>query len=489
MKEFRIIKTDLKNNYLLSPYKKQILIIHPYLNYIIGLNEDFEWIEKLKDNEVVDIGNNMQISKEELLYYKGKYLFIKEEGYFRKIKIKTKEIDESEIIENIKNIKAISFEITESCNLKCAYCIYSKYYSYNHNRSNKIMDISIAKEFIDYVFLLNNVDSLPHEIQISFFGGEPLLNFNSIREIVSYSKKKYPKQKFRFAMTTNATLLDKYIEFLVENKFNVLISIDGNDYDNRYRVFKNNEKTFDIIKRNINLLRAGYPIYFENHIEFNTVLHNQNENEVLKYFQTEFNKEPRISLLQSNTVIEKERKEFYEIFGKDDGFGNIVIKNRLSGNEFETFFKNFGNIYEGFANLMNKVKHRTAQNFPNNSITCIPFQSSLFVTVNNMILPCEKVSSVYSLGEIIKKGNRIEIDTKSIAFDTNKRINIISSLCGKCATEPCPICMHIDRPDDAFSCEHFKSENDFANEMADNISKLEKKNFEYFNFYNINGKQ
>lgn len=77
-------------------------------------------------------------------------------------------------------------------------------------------------------------------------------------------------------MTTNAVLLEQYMDFLVKNNFEILISLDGNKYNDSYRVFKNGNSSFDTVISNIDKLYSSYPAYFIQNVKFNSVLHNRN---------------------------------------------------------------------------------------------------------------------------------------------------------------------------------------------------------------------
>ena len=88
-------------------------------------------------------------------------------------------------------------------------------------------------------------------IRISFYGGEPLLNFKFIKEAVTLIKNLNVNKEFSFSMTTNAIYLRKYIDFLAENKFDILVSIDGDRYEDSYRNFPNGNPSFNIVANNI----------------------------------------------------------------------------------------------------------------------------------------------------------------------------------------------------------------------------------------------
>lgn len=73
-------------------------------------------------------------------------------------------------------------------------------------------------------------------------------------------------------MTTNAILLDRYMDFLAENEFRLLISLDGDEKGQSYRVDTKGKNSFDKVLANIQLLRSKYPSYFEHYVMFNSVL-------------------------------------------------------------------------------------------------------------------------------------------------------------------------------------------------------------------------
>ncbi len=121
-------------------------------------------------------------------------------------------------------IKALCLNIAHDCNLKCKYC-FAEEGEYKGKR--QLMSAEVGKKAIDFVIK----HSGPRKnIEIDFFGGEPLLVFDTIKEIVEYGRseeKKYGKN-IRFTMTTNGTLLnDEIMEYIDKNMGNIVLSIDG----------------------------------------------------------------------------------------------------------------------------------------------------------------------------------------------------------------------------------------------------------------------
>jgi len=93
----------------------------------------------------------------------------------------------------LANTPQITFEITDACNLKCTYCGYGQFYSDYDTRENKRLPVEIAIALLDYLHQLWNSSlnvSMNKNLYISFYGGEPLLNMQFIRNILDYVEKK-----------------------------------------------------------------------------------------------------------------------------------------------------------------------------------------------------------------------------------------------------------------------------------------------------------
>lgn len=120
----------------------------------------------------------------------------------------------------MRRTKYISLIMTENCNLQCTYC-------YEHFKSSKMMDFSLAKTIIENE--LTSDDDF-EVVAFDFFGGEPFLAFETIRKLVDYFKSKKFKKDFRFSASTNGTIMPNEIKnWLLENRdiFTVSLSFDG----------------------------------------------------------------------------------------------------------------------------------------------------------------------------------------------------------------------------------------------------------------------
>ena len=149
-------------------------------------------------------------------------------------------------------IKAMCLHISHDCNLRCKYCFAS---TGDFGTGRKLMPLETAKAAID--FLLEK--SVGREnLELDFFGGEPLMNFDVVKQTVAYarSKEKEYGKHFRFTITTNGMLLDDdAIDFINKEMYNVVLSIDGRkEVNDRMRVRADGTGSYDRIVRNFKKL-------------------------------------------------------------------------------------------------------------------------------------------------------------------------------------------------------------------------------------------
>lgn len=131
-------------------------------------------------------------------------------------------------------IKALCLHISHTCNLNCEYCFASQG---NFHGERAVMSFEVGKRALD--FLIENSGSRKN-LEVDFFGGEPLMNFEVVKKLVSYARsvEKAKNKRFRFTLTTNGVLIDdEVIEFCNEEMSNVVLSLDGRkEVHDRFRV-------------------------------------------------------------------------------------------------------------------------------------------------------------------------------------------------------------------------------------------------------------
>jgi uncharacterized protein len=151
----------------------------------------------------------------------------------------------------------IALLVAQECNMRCAYC-YGDGGSYGEQGG--IMSEETAFKAVDW--LMKNSKS-SRQLHISFFGGEPLLNFPLIKKVVAYAREKAQEREVTvsFGITTNATLLtDEIISFMSRERINPMVSFDGPpEIQNRQRPFVDGSGSYDTVSANILKLLAAYP--------------------------------------------------------------------------------------------------------------------------------------------------------------------------------------------------------------------------------------
>ena len=131
-------------------------------------------------------------------------------------------------------VKALCLHVAHTCNLNCSYCFASQG-KYHGDRA--VMSFEVGKQALD--FLVANSGSRKN-LEVDFFGGEPLMNFQVVKDLVAYARsiEKQHNKNFRFTLTTNGVLVDDdVIEFANRECSNVVLSLDGRkEIHDRYRV-------------------------------------------------------------------------------------------------------------------------------------------------------------------------------------------------------------------------------------------------------------
>ena len=219
-------------NIVLDVFSGSIHAVDDVAFDIIGLyeNESKENIlsvisEKYKDNP--------EVTEEEILDCIDQIAELEKMG-----KLFTKDTF-ADIAGNLKEhtsgvVKALCLHVAHTCNLNCSYCFASQG---NYSGERAVMSFETGKRALD--FLIEN-SGTRHNLEVDFFGGEPLMNFDVVKQLVGYARavEKKAGKNFRFTLTTNGMLIDDdVIEFANKEMSNVVLSLDGRkEIHDRFRV-------------------------------------------------------------------------------------------------------------------------------------------------------------------------------------------------------------------------------------------------------------
>ena len=220
-------------------------------------------------------------------------------------------------------IKALCLHVAHTCNLNCEYCFASQG---NFQGTSGLMSFEVGKRALD--FLVEN-SGFRRNLEVDFFGGEPLMNFEVCKQLVAYARsiEKEKKKNFRFTLTTNGVgVTDEVIEWANRECHNVVLSLDGRkEVNDRFRVDKQGRGSYDVIVPKFQKFvkeRGGRGYYMRGtYTHFNTDFTNDLFHMADDLGFTELSMEPVVTSPDSPSALREEDKETlyeqYEILAKD----------------------------------------------------------------------------------------------------------------------------------------------------------------------------
>ena len=232
-------------------------------------------------------------------------------------------------------VKAMCLNIAHDCQLRCKYCFAS---TGDFGKGRKLMSFETGKHAID--FLLENSGDRPN-LELDFFGGEPLMNFNVVKQVVEYarSREKEYNKKFRFTITTNGLLLDdEKIDFINREMSNVVLSIDGrkevNDY---FRVLPNGQGCYDMILPKYQKLVAGRG---DKEYYVRGTFTNKNldfSNDVFALNEAGFDQISVEPVVGDDDIYALTEKDLPKVFAEYEKLAQRLLENEKQGKKFNFF--------------------------------------------------------------------------------------------------------------------------------------------------------
>lgn len=341
-------------------------------------------------------------------------------------------ISEFDIIKSISVVPHIVVEVTEKCNLLCRYCYYGKMYNTINEIRSRCNDMP-EEDCLDCLrYILSKKDLLhSNRSVISFYGGEPFLNFELIRKIVILCKEEFPDIDFQFRATTNGSLLKTHIDFLVKHGFHLLVSLDGDKNSNIHRLYRDGHPVFTTVKQNIDYIYRRHREYFSNNIEFISVLHKDSDIVSICSFFSKYEKTPILTNLSTEGIVA--------------GKQNVFPYTGVSSKEMMALKEINRNVYDMIQDAkkgnvtVNTISF--AQGLPKTR-GCYLFANKIFLAVDRQIYLCEKSSRMFPFGSF--KNGVLNFDYQKINCyyqNFNKTINreclqcSLHYLCDKCFFE------------------------------------------------------
>ena len=327
-------------------------------------------------------------------------------------------------------------QVTQQCNLRCEYCAYSgKYNNRTHSKARMLYETAI-KAIDFYIARSKEVERL----NISFYGGEPLLEYDLIKKCVAYCKNKIFDKEVIYHMTCNGTLLSADVrKFVISNKFHLTISLDGNQMaHDKNRKYINGRGSFQSVIKNVSKLYDDDPLYYKQYVMFNSVINpNEEVENVWNFFQSG------------------------DLFFKGQVHFNGMITKDLKNPEDANYSRNFFVIsrYEHLKQYMNMLgllpeekmhlslyqdrekakseferfhSHQEEVKCMHHSGPCIPGVRRVMVDVNGNLFPCERITELEDKARI---GNIED------GFEEDNISNLLNI--GKITCKECKICWNL----------------------------------------------
>lgn len=420
-------------------------------------------------------------------YYSKKYRFLRDKGAFSEPKTEFQTRYDAESVRmNMANLRQLLIEVTDSCNLMCKYCGYGDFYSNYDKRETRDQTFANVKVLVDYLAELWKSPfntSFNNKITIGFYGGEPLMNMQLIKKTIDYVEQLHINNLyFGYNMTTNAMLLDRYMDYLAEKNFTLLISLDGNEYNSSYRVDKAKKGSFKRVTSNVHKLKDKYPDYFEKSVNFNAVLHDRNSvEECFTFIKQEFGKVPRVSELNTNGIASELVDEFMRMFNSKLESSTEAIKHAEIKEEFKmedaasvqfhSMIMNYcGNRYDSYVDLFAATNRDRW--IPTG--TCRPFEKKLFLTVNGKILPCEKIGQEHVIARLVD--GKLELDCEAVANYYSSLYEKVVKSCKHCyLKKACGQCMFLLKEKEGhLVCPGIQSREKLMQHFSDFVTYAEK---------------
>ena len=298
-----------------------------------------------------------------------------------------KELTNEDIIKQLSSCMNLGLGITEQCNFRCKYCVYSGQYSNERTHSRKKMDFNVAEKSVDLFFqtIMNkNRTKKSHAVYIGFYGGECLLEFELVKKIIESTKSKaistdlYRRFDLRFRVTTNGYLLDDntIVDYLVAQNVLLDVSLDGPESEHdKFRVTAKGYKTWAKVMENIRGIKNRYPGYYDSNVNYLVTLHPHHDGTAIDRF-----------FLDHPLLFKKDRLKFNQVniigLEKDEVLRLIKTINKPSEIRLE----------KKFHDLKDKFDFKTRNSMTSYTTTCFPGATKMFVDSDGSIHICEKMT-------------------------------------------------------------------------------------------------
>jgi uncharacterized protein len=335
-------------------------------------------------------------------------------------------------------LQQITLELTEGCNLRCGYCIYNDLYKGKRNFGHRNMTQEVAQKAIDYLKYHGD----KKEVSVTFYGGEPLVNFDILKKSVKYAQENIKNRKLNFSMTTNLSMMTEEIARYIANidNFSVLCSLDGpKDIHDSYRKDIDNHGSYVRAIRGLKYLVQAFGDRAKDMISISMVFappyYKNKPNEIQRFFEN-------LDWLPKNISKLVTYPNVGSVNGGEDEentllkWSNSMYFDSLKNNKEADLFSK-GVIEQGFARLHKRPIYKYHNNmYPLNGC-CIPANRKIYITVDGSFMLCEKIDGAPKIGNVFDGIDEEKIRTEMVDSYVSNSIKDCKNcwaarLCGIC---------------------------------------------------------
>jgi len=340
--------------------------------------------------------------------------------------------------------------LTEDCNLRCRYCVFSGLYKYWRVRSWRQMPPELAIRAIDWFASLVSPQLRRNpraRFGLTFYGGEPLLNMVALKGALEHARQKYP-ELFAPTLTTNGVLLtEKAADLLASHQVHVVVSLDGPQAEHdRERVDSSGRGTHARILENLKRIRQKYPQYWKDHVVSSVVCSYKSDLEAICDF---FEKcEDTIPPCAIGSIVDPANGTYWQGATRDDYKRFIERMRRLRDHYNSKIINNlpvdsFSRSIAGHAIICITIRNR----LDDPRMPCLPYTGAchpghkIAVEVDGTLNICERVDGTFPIGRLgVKTDEGIDGERVRSMIDQYQRMVLPS--CGSCCvTRICDCCL------------------------------------------------
>lgn len=333
-------------------------------------------------------------------------------------------------LEKILNneMEQLILKVTGRCNFRCKYCIYNEEFQHNCNFENEDMSSEMAKKAVDFYY---DHSSNSKYTAITFYGGEPLIKFDLIKEVIDYSIYKFRDRSnmLSFSLTSNLSLItEEMIDYFISvPNFNLVCSLDGDrESQNSYRQFADGTNTFEVVFEKFKLIcdKANKEPDSSFSLSANMVFtppYTFEKLDRVNNFYSSLNFLPKDFSIMITYPDEGSLDDgcFLQTLKDDDRYikyfvneSDLVYSDPLQQWSEEKTMKNKGldsnnknNLYFNYIKSQlirintRYISDNVSANYPFNGC-CLPGMRRLYVDTKGVFYPCERVGKSPSIGNI-----------------------------------------------------------------------------------------